>query len=174
MNLVFTGFMGSGKSVVGRAVAAKLGRKFYDTDILVETSAALCINEIFEKYGEQVFRQMESRAIERVSAEKSAVISCGGGAVLNLKNVENLKKNSIMIRLYAKAETIFERIKNDASRPLLKRADPLKEIKRLLNEREEFYARCDFSFDTSFLNAQAVADSILKCAEIKKILDENV
>ena len=165
MNFVFTGFMGSGKTAVGKAVAKKLNRRFFDTDELVEKSAGMPISRIFEQYGEETFRSMEREAVEAACENTDVVIACGGGAVLNPKNVEKLSKNGIIICLTASPEKIFERIKDDTARPLLQCPDPLEKIKSLLKERSGAYSVCDFSFDTSNMSAAKAAEEVLTYLE---------
>lgn len=172
MNLVFTGFMGTGKSAVGKEVAERLGFSFYDTDAFIEENAQMSISSIFGELGEEVFRQMEAEAVEALSEKDSVVISCGGGVVLNVKNIENLAKSGIIINLFASPEQIFERIKGDACRPLLKCGDPMVQIKKLLSERKEAYMNCDFAFDTDNLSVKQVADIILSDSSIVKLLEK--
>jgi len=170
VNLVLTGFMGTGKSSVGKIIADKLGRGYFDTDDLIEKTAGLSVSEIFKKHGEAMFRRMESEAIEAVSEKSSVVISCGGGAVLNPKNIETLSKRGVIVCLYASPGQIYERIKKEGHRPLLKCADPLAEIKKLLEQRTEAYSSCDFSFDTDGCDSRKVAEKILENTEISKLL----
>ncbi|MCL2335633.1 MAG: shikimate kinase [Endomicrobia bacterium] len=170
MNLVLTGFMGSGKSTVGKIIAEKLGREYCDTDELIEKTAGMQINDIFKERGEAAFRLLESEIVKSVCEKSSAVISCGGGVVLNSQNIENLSKNGVIVYLYASPEQIYERIKNEGHRPLLKCADPLNEIKRLLEQRREAYSNCDFSFDTGGLSAGEAAEKILENNEIMKLI----
>ncbi|MCA6084741.1 shikimate kinase [Candidatus Endomicrobiellum agilis] len=170
MNLVFTGFMGTGKSKTGRIVSERLKRGFFDTDNLIERKVGYSINDIFKRYGETSFRQMEIETIKEVSERDSAVISCGGGVVLNSVNIAALRKKGIIINLYASAEVIYERLKSESDRPLLRCEKPLTEIKKLLNFRKTFYMDCDFSFDTDGLSAAKVADKVLNNDTIKKLL----
>lgn len=172
MNLVFTGFMGTGKSAVGKEVAKRTGFEFYDTDAFIEKNAGMGINKIFAELGESVFRQMESEAVEALSEKDSVIISCGGGVVLNIKNIENLAKRGVIINLFASPGQIFERIKGSANRPLLKCEDPMAEIKKLLLERKEAYMNCDFAFDTEGLSVAQIADRILNDGGIVKLLKQ--
>ena len=172
MNLVLTGFMGTGKSAVGREISKRLGFEFCDTDSFVEEHTEMSIREIFAELGEEVFRQMEADAVEALSEKDSLVISCGGGVVLNEKNIENLAKTGIIINLYASPEQIFERVRYSSGRPLLQCQDPLAEIKKLLIQRKDAYTNCDFSFDTSGLSVTQVADKILSDENIVKLLKQ--
>ncbi|GHT46632.1 shikimate kinase [Endomicrobiia bacterium] len=168
--LVFTGFMGTGKTETGSIVSKKLSVSFFDTDNLVETKMKLSINDIFKKFGEFYFRQIESEVIEEISKKNFAVISCGGGTVLNPVNIYNLRKKGIIINLYASAKVIYDRIKADSYRPLLRCEDPLNEIKKLLAFRKDAYNDCDFSFNTDGLTTHEVADIILNNNDIIKFL----
>ncbi len=170
MNMILTGFMGTGKSAVGKILAGKLGYVFLDTDSLIEESTGISISSIFEECGEEGFRQMEAEAIEAASERDKLVIACGGGVILNAKNIENLSRNGIIVNLYASAGTIYNRIKSEKHRPLLECAEPLKEIAKLLEKRKNFYAVNDFSFDTDELSASEVAEKILNHKDITAIL----
>jgi len=170
MNLVFTGFMGTGKSKTGKVVAERLNRSFFDTDTLVEKKTGLSVCEIFEKFGESGFRRLEAGVIKEVSQKDSAVISCGGGTVLDSGNIACLKKKGIIINLYASPEVIYGRLKNGDSRPLLKCGDPLAEIRWLLSLRKSFYEDCNFAFNTDGLTPSEVADIILDNASLKALL----
>jgi len=162
MNLVLTGFMGVGKSVTGKLLSEELHRVFFDTDALIEKKIGLSISMIFEKFGEKEFRQTESEIIRTLSQqEHPSVISCGGGAVLNPSNIKLLGNKGIIINLYASPEVIYDRVKSDSTRPLLKHENPLDEIKRLLELRKEVYSDCDYAFNTDGLTPRQVVNNIL-------------
>ncbi len=101
MNVVITGFMCSGKTSVGKKLAEKLNFDFLDTDDLIENKVGMRITEIFEKYGEPYFRELETQIIKEVSEKDKLVISTGGGVVLREENVNNLRKNGVIINLVA-------------------------------------------------------------------------
>ncbi len=163
MNIVLTGFMASGKTVIGKELAGKLERKFVDTDELIEKKSGLKIHQIFSSFGEPHFRQLESEIIQTVTKEDNLVIAVGGGAVLREENMVNLEKNGIIINLKIKPETVFERVKKDnLIRPLLKTDDPFTRIKELLSQREPYYARCNFSLDVSELSVKEVVEKIIQ------------
>ena len=170
MNLVFTGFMGTGKTTVGRIVAEKLGRMFFDTDSMIEDSTGQSISEIFQSSGEAAFRKLESETIALAAGMDDIVISCGGGAAVNSKNMDVLRKNGIIINLFASPEHLLKRVSRNDNRPLIARAlDPLGEIKKLLEQRKEAYKNCDFAFNTEGLSPMQCAEEILKDENIKKI-----
>lgn len=170
MNLVFTGFMCTGKSKVGKIISEKLKMSFFDTDDLIEEKSGFSISDIFKRFGEADFRQMEAETVKEVSEKKSVVISCGGGVVLNPANIVNLRKKGIIINLCASAKVIYYRLKSENNRPLLKCEKPLIEIEKLLDFRKSVYADCDFSFDTDSLTTVEVADKILNNDAIKRLL----
>ncbi|MDR3112071.1 MAG: shikimate kinase [Elusimicrobiota bacterium] len=162
MNFILTGFMGTGKTKTGQIIADKLKFQFIDTDSLVESKVKLSIGEIFENLGEKFFRELESEIIKDMSQKDRLVISCGGGAVLDFQNIKNLHKNGVIINLKATSETIFERLKDDNTRPLLKCQNPLEKIKELLSVRKLAYENCDLSFSTDFLTEAETAEIIIE------------
>ncbi|MEK6689782.1 MAG: shikimate kinase [Nitrospirota bacterium] len=161
-NIVLIGFMGTGKSEVGKELAKMLGYKFIDTDELIEKREGIPVSEIFDKYGETYFRKIESEIIKDVSVMENVVISTGGGAVIRSENRMNLKRNSITICLTASPEVIYERTKDYDNRPLLKTDDTYMRIKELLKEREPYYSEADIKIDTTQLEAQKVVETIMK------------
>ncbi|HAW60106.1 MAG TPA: shikimate kinase, partial [Actinobacteria bacterium] len=135
-NVVLIGFMGSGKSSVGRRLAEELGLSFVDTDSLIEERTHKRIEEIFRDQGEEVFRALEAQTVAEVSGRGGQVIACGGGAVLNPRNVGVLKRKGFLIYLKASIPAIYERVKESTERPLLDVLEPKAEIERLLALRE--------------------------------------
>ncbi|MCL2388892.1 MAG: shikimate kinase [Elusimicrobia bacterium] len=170
MNVVLTGFMGSGKSTVGKILAEKLDLSFFDTDEILEENNSSTVSEIFAKYGEKTFRQMERETIKLVSGLDGVVISTGGGVPLNKDNISDLKKNAVIIYLYARPEEIYDRIKHTQNRPLIqKMLNPLGEIKKLLQERKSAYESCDFMVNTDGIAPLEVAQTILSNHEFQKL-----
>jgi len=167
MNLVLTGFMGTGKTAAGKIVAKMLGFGFVDTDELVEKSAEIPISEIFADHGEEVFRQMESEAVEAVAELDNLVISCGGGVVLNPRNLEALRQKGIIINFTASPEAVYERVKHETHRPLLRCSDPLSEIRKILKTRENAYKMNDFSIDTTKLTVEQAAAKAVEAFKSK-------
>ena len=172
MNLVFTGFMGSGKTAIGKIAAEKLGRAFFDTDFMIEKGAGLNINDIFENSGEEAFRKIESETVAAAAGMDNIVISCGGGVVTVPENIAVLKKNGIIVNLFASPELLLERISKSGRRPLIAEAsNPLGKIKRMLSERAQYYKNCDFAFDTGGLSPAECAEGILNGFNIAGILE---
>jgi len=118
MNIILTGYMGTGKTSVANELNKLLCHEIMDTDDLVVKREKRSINDIFAKDGEQYFRKIESEIIEEVSKLNNVIISTGGGVVLNKQNIQNLKKNGVVFCLTATPEKIFERLKKDDTRPL--------------------------------------------------------
>jgi shikimate kinase len=172
MNLVFTGFMGTGKTSVGKIVSEKLGRVFFDTDSMIEDGAGQSISEIFQNSGEEIFRKLEIEAVKLAAGMDNIVISCGGGVVINPANMDALRKNGIVINLFASPEHLLERIGSGDERPLIARAlDPLGEIKKLLSLRKDAYKNCDFAFNTEGLTPERCAEEILNDENVRKLIE---
>ncbi|MBY9004990.1 MAG: shikimate kinase [Candidatus Lokiarchaeota archaeon] len=172
-SVALIGFMGTGKTTVGRLLVKKLEGEyqFIEMDQLIEEMAGKPIPEIFSQDGEEVFRDHEIKACQKVSTLKKVVISCGGGAVLNKKNVENLKKNSTIILLESTIETILERILKDGVqlRPVIDKEDPIKEVKKLFYLRNPQYKSVtDIIIDTENKDESVIVDEIIQKLKIEK------
>jgi shikimate kinase len=141
-NIILTGFMGTGKSTVGKILAERLGYGFVDTDELIVAQSGRTIAEIFEADGEAVFRQMEAAVAEQLAGERGLVIATGGGFMLNAANAEAMERSGQVFCLKAPAEEILRRLEaDDNRRPLLAVANPFERIETLLAEREAEYGR---------------------------------
>ena len=165
-NIVITGFMGTGKTVVGKETAKMLGWQFFDLDQEIEDYAKKPIYKIFEEHGETYFRTLERKICEEISAHDQAVISTGGGTLINPENQYLLARNGIIIRLDCSVEKIIERLSSSPDdihlRPLLSNADPAKRIEKLLNERQQIYDKIPLSLDTGDISISDAADKIVK------------
>ncbi len=160
-NIVLIGFMGSGKSSVGHKLASLLGWRFVDTDTLIGKAAGKKINKIFKESGEAHFRSLESQVVKEVASSENQVIACGGGVVLRSENIENLKKNGLIVYLKTSPSKIYDRIKHSKKRPLLDVSDIEGRIKTLLSERENIYESvADVVIDTSDLTIDDVVEKI--------------
>lgn len=164
-NIVLIGFMGTGKTAVGKRLASILKKNFYDTDQEVEEVTGMTISELFNRCGEIRFRSEENLAIKRLAKHENSVIATGGGVILDEKNIELLSEKGIIICLTANPEIIYERVKRRNNRPLLKKGDLQERILELMEEREELYKCADFYIDTSDLDFQHVIDQILHFLE---------
>jgi shikimate kinase len=160
-NLALIGFMGTGKSSVGRHVATALHFTFLDTDDVIEARAGATIAEIFKHQGEPAFRAMESRIVEELRRRDKTVISAGGGLPVNEQNMASLKAHALTICLWASPEKILHRVKDQTHRPLLNEPDPLGKIRQLLAEREKFYKQADVLITTDFRSIREVAQQVL-------------
>jgi shikimate kinase len=161
-NIVLTGFMGTGKTVVGKELARLLHRKLIDIDTEIEKSQKMTINEIFRRFGEPRFREIETEMIRNVSKKKNVIISTGGGAVLKQENVNALREAGIIICLMATHETILQRTSKNSQRPLLLVENPLERIKRLLEFRMPYYNKADIIVDTAEKTPLQIAEEIIE------------
>ncbi len=162
MKIVLTGFMGTGKSVVGSRLAERLGLSFIDLDHAIEQAAGMTIPEIFASEGESGFRRRERELIGGLAAHRDCVIATGGGAVLDPENVRNLKSGAVIVCLWAEPPVILERIGADAHRPLLQAPNRLTRIQELLEQRANAYAEADLSVETSNSDVEEIVDRIVQ------------
>jgi shikimate kinase len=161
-NIVLTGFMGTGKTEVGRELSRVLGWRLIDVDDEIVKEQKMSINDIFGKLGEPAFRDMETEMIRTVSQNRNAIISTGGGAVLRQENMDILRENGVRICLSASPETILERTSTNSERPLLKVEDPLRKITELLEFRRPFYEKADVTIETEQKTPLNIAEEILE------------
>ena len=147
-NIVLCGFMGCGKSTVGKLIANRLGFTFCDSDSFIEQRENCSISEMFSRHGEDYFRTVENEVIKELSAQKGLVIATGGGAVMNPHNAEILRKTGLVIFLDVTPETVLKRLEGDTTRPLLMRDDKETAVRELLNHRKAVYrAAAHFTVD---------------------------
>ena len=166
-NIILIGFMGVGKTSLGKLLASKLGRAFIDLDEKIEHDANMTIPEIFEKHGEKYFRELEKSAVKEVTARKNLVIATGGGTVKDEENLQLLKNSGVIICLTTDPEEIFRRTEKHGERPVLDGGgnERLETIKKLLAEREKFYSQADFQIDTTNWSPLQIVNEI--CDKIK-------
>lgn len=138
MNIVLCGFMGAGKTVVGKELAKIMGRKFVDTDELIEQEQGMAIAAIFAARGEDYFRELEYEMCKKVAEMKNVVVSTGGGAMTFERNVDAIKKGSKVVFLDASFNVICDRVGNASTRPLFKNRE---NAKKLYDERKEKYLK---------------------------------
>ena len=167
MNIVLVGFMGTGKTAVGKLLAKKVEMKYICTDEIIEDRERRSINEIFKKSGEAYFRRVEKEVVKKVAQLDKFIIDAGGGVVLDEENIQSLKKNGKIVCLIATPEVILERTKRYHHRPLLNAEDPKAKVEELLNFRAPYYAKADLSVDTTNLTIEQVVE------KVKKALDES-
>jgi len=161
-NIVLTGFMGTGKTEVGRVLAQRLGYVLVDVDDEIEKEQKMKISDIFCRAGELAFRDIEAGMIKKLAQLGKAVISTGGGAVLRQENIDSLRSKGVLVCLTASAETIFDRTKRSNDRPLLKVDDPLGKIKELLAFRQPCYQKADIAIETEGKTPIEVAEEIIE------------
>ena len=139
-NLILIGFMGTGKTSLGKLLAEKLGRAFVDIDQKIEQDSKLTIPQIFEIYGEKYFRELEKKAVKEITQRRNLVIATGGGTVKDEENLRLLKSSGVIVCLTTDPEEIFRRTERRGERPMLDNDENrLDTIKKLLAERQKFY-----------------------------------
>ena len=161
VNLALIGFMGTGKTSVGRHVAEQLGFEFIDTDELIQADTGRTIADIFARDGEPAFRALEKQVVRKLSTREKTLIATGGGLPTNEENLAALKSFALVICLWASPEKIWERVKNQSHRPLLHDADPQKKIRELLAVREPFYKQADVLINTDLRSVREAAQQIV-------------
>ena len=167
--IVLIGFMGAGKSSVGRRLEKSTGFPRFDTDEMIAAKFGLSVPRIFEVHGEDIFREAESEALHHLDPHEPSIIVTGGGIVLRTTNRELLRQLGTVVYLQADDETLFERISRRASRPLLRTEDPYATMKELLGRRLPLYEEiADLRIDTSRLNHDEVCDLILQNITVPK------
>lgn len=162
-HVILTGFMGCGKSSLGVKLSYKLRMALIDTDKEIEREQGTSISGIFADKGETYFRQLETEYIERLKERKSPyVVSVGGGTPLRQENRELLKELGMVVYLRVKPQTVYERLKDDTTRPLLQGHNPQEKIERLMKERAPFYEEgADMMIDSDELETEEVLRKIV-------------
>jgi shikimate kinase len=160
-NIIITGFMGTGKSVVAKQLAQKLKMEFIDMDQIIEERQRMSISDIFTRYEEKYFREQEKKLINELSQKEDMVIATGGGTLLSSDNVGILSQRGQIICLYADSQTIYNRVKRKNNRPLIKGNDILNKINHLLEKRNKVYNNFTIKIDTTNLSVQEVVDKII-------------
>jgi shikimate kinase len=169
-NIVLIGFMGSGKTTVGKLVSQILGHEFIDTDELIEQKCCMKIDVIFSFYGEDYFRDIEARVISDVSDYTRAIVSCGGGAMKQKSNINGLRKNGLIIWLKAGIGTVYERIQKDTVVRPLAIGKSIYELGEMMASREELYKAADVIIDTSNKSIYDTANEIINIYKHQKQL----
>jgi shikimate kinase len=160
-NLALIGFMGAGKSSVGRLAADAFHFTFLDTDRVIEARAGSTISEVFARQGEPAFREWERRIVEELTRRTKTVIATGGGLPVNEANLLSLKSHALVVYLWASPETIFERVHHHDHRPLLQEPEPLERIRALLALREPYYRQADVLVNTERRSVKEVAAQVV-------------
>lgn len=171
-NIILIGFMGSGKTTVGIRLSYLLRIPMTDTDKLIEKKEGRTISEIFAADGEMHFRELETQCLEKLlRTTRGQILSVGGGLPVQKRNHALLRQLGCVVYLRAKAETIYERLKEDTSRPLLQGDDPQEKIRRLLGERESVYeATADVIVDVDGKGFDEILEEITQVAIVRERL----
>lgn len=159
--IFLTGFMGAGKTTVGRSLATALCWSFVDLDHIIEQLAGISISSIFAERGEEVFRSLETAALKDVATHERVVISTGGGIVVNPLNRCLMRESGVIVHLSVHAEEAMKRLEGDTSRPLLSGDDRFARIAALLEERSEAYADADMIVETAGRSPREITQDIL-------------
>ncbi len=170
-NIILTGFMATGKTTVGKALARQLNRTYVDMDAVIEERSAKSIDKIFREDGESAFRALESQLCGELCMQSNLVIATGGGTLVDPANRKMMEKNGTLICLTADTETILQRLmKGEGSlRPLLNTTDLRSEIERLMSVREKSYQDIPWHIDTSHLSVEEVIDRITSICQAVRI-----
>ena len=165
-SIVLIGMMGAGKSSVGRSLQRRSGLARLDTDEMLAAEFGMSIAQIFEKHGEEKFRDAETEVLRKLAPDRPAIIVTGGGIVLRYQNVDLLKGVGTIVWLAADEAILFERAARRDHRPLLQNENPRAIFSKLFREREPLYAAAaDIRIDTSRLSHDEVAETILNKME---------
>jgi len=164
-NIIITGFMGTGKSVVAKELARKLKMEYIDMDQIIEKRQGLNISDIFIRYEEKYFREQENKLVKELSHKENIVIATGGGTFLSSENIRILSHVGEIICLFADSQTIYNRVRRKNNRPLLKGENILNKINLLLEERKKIYDNIRWRINTSNFTIQEVVDKIINLLE---------
>ncbi len=162
MNIILVGFMGSGKTTIGRKLAVRLGYRFIDTDYFIECEQNCSIPEIFSEHGENYFRQLETSMLKRLTKMKNSVIATGGGVLVTPGNMDIIRKIGTSVYLLANIDDIFERVTRNTKRPLVQTDNPLKTVTELYEARKDLYRQADITIDTNLLKMYSIVSMIIK------------
>lgn len=169
------GLPGVGKSTVGRHLARHLGRRFADSDAVVEREIGCAIREFFEREGEAAFRAIEERAIVALAGQPDLVLATGGGAVLREANRKALRENTTVVYLRSTPEELFRRLRHDTHRPLLQVRDPLRKLRELFAERDPLYRRtAHYVIETGRPSVAMLVNMVLMQLELAGLVDPSV
>ncbi len=161
VNIALIGFMGTGKTSVGRLVADQLQFEYLDTDELIQTQTGRSITDIFNEDGEPAFRALEQKIVEELAGRTKTVIATGGGLPVNPKNLASLKSHALVVSLWSSPEKIWERVRHQSHRPLLHDENPQAKIRELLAARGPFYKQADVLLNTDLRSVREVAQQVV-------------
>lgn len=161
-NIFLIGFMGAGKSTVARHLQKRLKMNLAEMDERIEKEQGMTIPEIFEKYGESRFRDLESELILTIGKEGNTIVSCGGGVVVRPENIEYMKKNGRVFYLKTSPETVYNRVKDSTNRPILNGNMNVEYIAGLMEKRRTLYeGAADITITTDGKSVDEITDEII-------------
>lgn len=161
-NIVLIGFMGAGKSTVSDYLSTMFAMRIVEMDQVIADREEMSIPDIFATYGEEYFREQETKLLIELQNKKNTIISCGGGAALRAENVAEMKKNGRVVLLTASPETVYERVKDSDDRPVLKENNNVEFIADLMeNRREKYEAAADIVIQTDNKTVLQVCEELI-------------
>jgi len=160
-NIMLVGFMGTGKTTVGRIVAEKLNKSFVDMDEVIEQQAGKAISRIFADDGESHFRSLERQLVQELAAQENLVVAAGGGVVLDHRNIDDFNETGNTVCLLADPHTILGRVEKESHRPLLEGGDKAQKILGILESRRELYMAVPHKVDTTDLKPEQVVAEVI-------------
>lgn len=161
MNIILVGFMGTGKTTIGRKLAVRLGYRFVDTDRYIEMEQCCRISELFQKLGEPHFRNLESSLLRRLAKMENTVVATGGGILVTPGNIDLIRKIGFSVNLQAPLDEIFERVTRNNKRPLVQTENPLKTVTDLYEARRHLYEKADVTIDTRSMKMWHIVSKII-------------
>ncbi len=161
-NIILAGPMGSGKTTVGKLIAERLGREFWDTDSMIEEATGIPIVRLFSERSEAYFRALESEIISTLESKKCLVIAAGGGMTVPDENYRRLNDSGVLICLRATTDTILQRLNDTNNRPLLNEGDRRRRLEEILDRRRDAYNRIRLHVDTDDASIEEVAEQVLE------------
>lgn len=162
-HIFLIGFMGTGKSTIAKELSTRLGVKRLEMDQMIVEEQGMPISDIFEKYGEDHFRDIETRTLVDLKSKEPAIVSCGGGIVVRSENIDHMKASGKVVLLAAEPQTIYERVKDSTDRPILNGNMNVEYIRELMEKRREKYqAAADIVIATDGKSVQAICEEILQ------------
>ena len=161
-SIYLIGFMGAGKSTVAKELVRRLDARLVEMDQWIEEEQGMAITEIFERYGEDHFRDLETELLHTLACEEKLVVSCGGGSVLREENAEAMREHGCIVLLSATPETIYARVKNGTNRPILNGNMNVEYIRELMEKRRERYETvADLRIDTDGKTIGTICEEII-------------
>ena len=162
MNILLTGFMGAGKTTVGKKLSKRLGYFFIDTDREIEKEQGCSITEIFKYGGEECFRDLETDILQKLQTKQNLVIATGGGMVLRSENRSLMQSLGTRVYLKVELQELMRRLKKDKKRPLLQKSKPEEHILEMLQQRKSIYEEAECIIDTTDLSPHQMVTEIIR------------